>query len=154
MDTNPSLAAATQPVAVAALTRTSTLDLQDPVASARRQLRAISGWLPPGCYIAAVCSDVESGATSLDSRSQTESWRVLTDAGLPRDGGMADLLAEAAAPNPRFSVVVVEDIERASRDFYDSVKLERKLGSHGIPLLTAPPTRSRSRPARAGPRPG
>jgi site-specific DNA recombinase len=48
---------------------------------------------------------------------------------------MADLLADAASPNPKFSVVVVEDIERASRDFYDSVKLERKLGSHGIPLL-------------------
>ena len=48
---------------------------------------------------------------------------------------MADLLTDAAAPNPRFSVVVVEDIERASRDFYDSVKLERKLGTHGIPLL-------------------
>jgi hypothetical protein len=54
-------------------------------------LRAISG------------SDVESGATSIDGRSKIESWRVLTDAGLPRDGGMADLLADAAAPNPRFS---------------------------------------------------
>ncbi len=135
MDQAAAHAAAAQPVAVAALTRTSTLDLQDPVASARRQLRAITGWLPPGWYIAAVYSDVESGATSIDGRSQTESWRVLTDAGMPRDGGMADLLAEAASPSPRFSVVVVEDIERASRDFYDSVKLERKLGSHGIPLL-------------------
>ena len=135
MDQAAAYGAAAQPVAVAALTRTSTADLQDPVASARRQLRAISGWLPPGWYIAAVYSDVESGATSIDGRSKTESWRILTDAGLPRDGGMADLLADAAAPNPRFSVVVVEDIERASRDFYNSVKLERKLGSHGIPLL-------------------
>ena len=126
---------AAQPVAVAALTRTSTLDLQDPVASARRQLRAISDWLPPGWYLAAVYSDVESGATDLDGRSQGEAWRILTDAGLPRDGGMADLLEEAASPIPRFSVVVVEDIERASRDFYDSVKLERRLGQQGIPLL-------------------
>jgi site-specific DNA recombinase len=100
-----------------------------------RQLRAISDWLPAGWYIAAVYSDVESGATDLDTRSQGEGWRILTDAGLPRDGGMADLLHEAAAPNPRFSVVVCEDIERASRDTYDSLKLERKLGSHGIPLL-------------------
>jgi site-specific DNA recombinase len=135
MDPNLPYAATAQSVAVAALTRTSTLDLQDPVASARRQLRAISDWLPPGWYIAAVYSDVESGATDLDGRSQGESWRILTDAGLPRDGGMADLLAEAAAPNPRYSVVVCEDIERASRDTYDSLKLERKLGSHGIPLL-------------------
>ncbi len=135
MDQAAAYTAAAQPVAVAALTRTSTLDLQNPVASARRQLRTITGWLPPGWYIAAVYSDVESGATSIDGRSRTESWRVLTDAGLPRDGGMADLLADAAAPNPKFSVVVVEDIERASRDFYNSVKLERKLGSHGVPLL-------------------
>jgi DNA invertase Pin-like site-specific DNA recombinase len=131
----PDPALAAQPVAVAALTRTSTLDLQDPVAFARRQLRAISDWLPAGWYLAAVYSDVESGATDLDGRSQGEAWRILTDAGLPRDGGMADLLDEAASPSPRFSVVVVEDIERASRDFYDSVKLERKLGRQGIPLL-------------------
>jgi site-specific DNA recombinase len=131
----PAPAGAAQPVAVAALTRTSTLDLQDPVASFRRQYRSISDWLPAGWYIAAVYSDVESGATDLDRRSMTDSWRVLTDAGLPRDGGMADLLAEAASPSPRFSVVVVEDIERASRDTYDSLRLERRLGDQGIPLL-------------------
>ena len=135
MDTPAPTPVATQPVAVAALTRTSTLDLQNPVASARRQLRAISDWLPAGWYLAAVYSDVESGATDLDGRSQGEAWRILTDAGLPRDGGMANLLEEAASPTPAFSVVVVEDIERASRDFYDSVKLERRLGQQGIPLL-------------------
>jgi site-specific DNA recombinase len=127
--------AAGQPVAVAALVRTSTLDLQDPVASYRRQVRTMTGWLPPGWYITAVYADVESGATSLDHRSETGTWQVLTDAGLQRDGGMADLLAEAASPDPSFSVVVVEDIERASRDFYDSVTLERRLADQGIPLL-------------------
>ena len=131
----PNRAVGGQPVAVAALVRTSTLELQDPVASYRRQLRTMQGWLPPGWYIAAVYADVESGGTDLDHRSQTGSWRVLSDAGLQRDGGMADLLAEAAAPDPAFSVVVVEDIERASRDFYDSVTLERRLADQGIPLL-------------------
>jgi site-specific DNA recombinase len=127
--------AAGQPVAVAALVRTSTLDLQDPVASYRRQVRTMTGWLPSGWYITAIYADVESGGTDLDHRSETGSWKVLTDAGLQRDGGMADLLAEAAAPDPAFSVVVVEDIERASRDFYDSVTLERRLADQGIPLL-------------------
>jgi site-specific DNA recombinase len=127
--------AAGQPVAVAALVRTSTLDLQDPVASYRRQLRAMTGWLPAGWYITAVYADVESGATALDHRSQSQSWRVLTDAGLRRDGGMADLLAEAMAPDPCFSVVAVEEVERASRDFYDSITLERRLAEQGIPLL-------------------
>jgi hypothetical protein len=56
-------------------------------------------WLPPGWFIAAVYSDVESG-TDLDKRSQGDGWKVLTAAGLPRDGGMADLLAEAASPAP------------------------------------------------------
>ena len=126
-----------QPVAVAALVRTSTLDLQDPVASYGRQIRTMKGWLPSGWYLARVYADVESGATDLDGRSQTGSWTVLTDAGLRRDGGMADLLAEAMSPDPCFSVVVVEEIERASRDFYDSVTLERRLEQQGIPLLAA-----------------
>jgi site-specific DNA recombinase len=124
-----------EPVGVAALTRTSSRDLQDPVASCRRQLRAITGWLPPGWYIAAVFSDVESGAIDIEDRSRDDTWHVLTDAGLPRDGGMADLLAEAASPEPRFSAVVVEDIERASRDTYNSLKLEKELTGHGIPLF-------------------
>ena len=55
---------------------------------------------------------MESGDADLDARSQTDAHRVLTDAGLPRDGGMANLLAEAASPSPRFAVVVCEDIER------------------------------------------
>jgi site-specific DNA recombinase len=124
-----------EPVGVAALTRTSSRDLQDPVASCRRQLRAITAWLPPGWYIAAVFSDVESGAIDIEDRSRDDTWQVLTDAGLPRDGGMADLLAEAASPDPRFSVVVVEDIERASRDTFNSLKLEKELSGHGIALF-------------------
>jgi site-specific DNA recombinase len=135
MGTPAAHATAAEPVGVAALTRTSSRDLQDPVASCRRQLRAITGWLPPGWYIAAVYSDVESGAIDIEDRSQGDTWRVLTDAGLPRDGGMADLLAEAASPDPRFSVVAVEDIERASRDTFNSLKLEKELSGHGIPLF-------------------
>ncbi|HLI38243.1 MAG TPA: hypothetical protein VKV80_13030, partial [Streptosporangiaceae bacterium] len=66
------------PVPVAVLARTSTLLLQDPVASVRRQIRACQQWLPPGWFIAAVYSDVESGATDIEARSRTDSWRVLT----------------------------------------------------------------------------
>jgi site-specific DNA recombinase len=124
-----------EPVPVAIAARTSTLLLQDPVASVRRQIRACQAWLPAGWFIAAVYSDVESGATDLDARSRTESHRVLTDAGLPRDGGMADLLAEAASPAPRFAVVVCEDIERSARDTFNALKLEKELSRHGIPLF-------------------
>jgi DNA invertase Pin-like site-specific DNA recombinase len=124
-----------EPVPVAILARTSTLALQDPVASVRRQIRACQQWLPAGWFISAVYSDVESGSTDLDQRSRTDSWKVLTDAGLPRDGGMADLLTEAASPAPRFAVVVCEDIERSARDTFNALKLERELTQQGIPLF-------------------
>ena len=101
----------------------------------RRQIRTCEAWLPAGWFIAAVYSDVESGATDLDARSRTESWRILTDAGLPRDGGMADLLNEAASPSPRFAVVVCEDIERSARDTFTALRLEKELSRHGIPLF-------------------
>jgi site-specific DNA recombinase len=126
---------AAEPVPVAILARTSTLLLQDPVASVRRQIRSCEQWLPAGWFVAAVYSDIESGATDLESRSQNGSWRILTDAGLPRDGGMADLLTEAASPVPRFAVVVCEDIERSARDTFNALKLERELSGHGIPLF-------------------
>ncbi len=87
-----------EPVPVAFLGRTSTLEMQDPRASLRRQLRSSQAWLPPGWFIAAVYWDVESGGLDLEARSQGEDYRAFTDAGIPRDGGMADLLAEAAEP--------------------------------------------------------
>jgi len=124
-----------EPVPVAVYCRTSTLALQDPVASVRRQLRSCEQWLPPGWFIAAVFSDVESGGTDLDRRGHGDGWRVLTDAGLPRDGGIADLLSEAASPTPRFVAALVEDIERSARDMLSSLGLEKQLSAQGIPLF-------------------
>jgi DNA invertase Pin-like site-specific DNA recombinase len=126
---------AAEPVPVGVAIRTSTGTLQDAVASYRRQLRACAAWLPAGWFIAAVYADVESGATDLEARSQGDAHRVLTDAGLRRDGGMADLLAEAAGPSPRFAVVVCEDIERSARDTFNALKLEKELSRNGIPLF-------------------
>ncbi len=123
-----------EPVGVAALIRTSTLDLQDPVASYRRQLRSIQTWLPYGWYIAAVFADVESGGLDIEDRSQTGSWHVLAKAGLQRDGGIADMLAEAASPEPRFAIVACEDIERSARDTFNALKIEKELARNGIML--------------------
>jgi hypothetical protein len=55
--------------------------------------------------------------------------------GIPRDGGLADLLTEAAAPVPRFAAVICEDIERSGRDTFNALKLEKKLSRQGIPLF-------------------
>ena len=124
-----------EPVPVAFLGRTSTLEMQDPRASLRRQIRSSREWLPEGWFIAAVYWDVESGGLDLEQRSQGEAYRQFTDAGIPRDGGMADLLKEAASPVPRFAAVICEDIERSGRDTFNALKLEKKLSRQGIPLF-------------------
>ena len=129
------LAGPGEPVPVAFVGRTSTLELQDPVASLRRQVRSSTAALPPGWFIAAWYWDIESGGIDLESRSQGEAYRKFAAAGIPRDGGMADLLAEAASPVPRFAAVICEDIERSGRDTFNALKLEKKLARQGIPVF-------------------
>jgi len=48
---------------------------------------------------------------------------------------MAELLEEAAAPEPWFAAVVCEDIERSGRDTFNALKLERELQDMGVPLF-------------------
>ena len=122
-------------VPVAFLGRTSTLEMQDPVASLRRQIRSSRDWLPPGWFIAAYYWDVESGGLDLEARGQGQAWRAFTGAGIPRDGGLAALLAEAASPAPKFAAVICEDIERSGRDTFNALKLEKKLSRNDIPLF-------------------
>jgi DNA invertase Pin-like site-specific DNA recombinase len=126
---------AAEPVPVAILARTSTRMLQDPYASLSRQVRACQAWLPPGWYVAGYYWDIESGSLDLEDRSQGEAYRQFVAAGIPRDGGMADLLTEAQSPLPRFAAVVCEDIERSARDTFNALKLEKKLSRQGIPLF-------------------
>jgi len=123
-----------EPVPLAFLGRTSTLLLQDPVASLNRQLREVQGKLPPGWFIAAYFWDIESGGMDLDQRGHGTAHEQV-DVGIPRDGGMAGLLAEAAGPAPRFAAVMCEDIERSGRDTFSALKLERQLADAGIPLF-------------------
>ena len=124
-----------EPVPVAILARTSTRILQDPYASLSRQVRACQAWLPPGWYVAGYYWDVESGSIDLEDRSQGDAYQQFMAAGIPRDGGMADLLTEAKAPLPRFAAVVCEDIERSARDTFNALKLEKALSRQGIPLF-------------------
>jgi site-specific DNA recombinase len=123
-----------EPVPVAFLGRTSTLVMQDPVASLNRQLREVKAKLPPGWFIAAHYWDVESGGLDLAERGQGTAHQAL-DVGIPRDGGLDGLLAEAGGPAPRFAAVMCEDIERSGRDTFNALKLERQLGDAGVPLF-------------------
>jgi site-specific DNA recombinase len=123
------------PVPVAWLGRTSTLVLQDPDASLRRQLGKVQDKLPPGWFIAGRYWDVESGGLDLEARGHGSYDHL--NIGVPRDGGLADLLQEAASPAPRFAVVMCEDIARSGRDTYNALKLEKQLSAAGIPLVAA-----------------
>jgi hypothetical protein len=132
------LAATTGPgglVPVAFLGRTSSERLQDPVASMRRQVRNATAWLPAGCQIVSYYWDVETGGLDLEDRGLGDPSQIAAAAGIARDGGLADLLAEAKSPAPAFAFVVGEDIERSARDMYSSLKLERELQNEGIPLF-------------------
>ena len=131
----PATAGPGEPVPVAFLGRTSTATLQNPVASLGRQLRNCRAWLPAGWQIVACYWDVESGGIDLEPRSQGRAWEPAAAAGIPRDGGLTDLLTEARSPMPSFAVVICEDIERSARDTFNSLKLERELNDQGIPLF-------------------
>ena len=93
----PGTAGPGEAVPVAFLGRTSTL-LQDPIASMRRQVRRSQEWLPPGFQIVSWYWDVESGGLDLEQRSQGTDWQAAAGAGIPRDGGMADLLKRGQVP--------------------------------------------------------
>ena len=60
---------------------------------------------------------------------------VVDGIGIPRDGGMADLLAEAGGPAPAFAAVVCEDINRSARDTFNALKLEKEPAAGGITLF-------------------
>jgi len=123
-------------VPVAVFLRTSTRDLQDPTLSLPRQLDNCRKVLPPGFVIVAFFYDVESSRKDLDQRGLGNAHEAF-NIPIPRDGGLADLLAEAQHPGRRFEAVVVEEIERAARWTHQSTQLERTLEKVGVPLFAA-----------------
>ena len=123
-------------VPVAWMGRTSTDDSQDPTLSLPRQLENSRNALPPGFVIVAKFYDVESGRKSVEPRGTGTAYRQF-DIPIPRDGGVADLLAEAQRPDRRFVAVVCESIERVARTTYFSTKIEYELEQAGVALLAA-----------------
>jgi site-specific DNA recombinase len=126
-----------EPVPVAFIGRTSTLVMQDPAASIRRQVRESEAKLAPGFFISRYFWDIESGGLPTEQRGHGTAHEQLADIGIPRDGGLADLLAEAASPVPGFAAVICADIERSGRDTYYALQLEKQLTLAGIPLFAS-----------------
>lgn len=124
-------------IPVAALLRTSTDDQQDPTLSLPRQLNNCQRALLPGMRIVAVFYDVESSRKELSQRGSSLAWQQFTIPGLVRDGGLADLLAEAATPQRRFAAVICESIDRIARFTHQGTKIEHDLELAGVPLLAS-----------------
>src|ERR1700691_4283038 len=119
-------AAGSAPVGVAFIGRTSTSTMQDPVESLARQYRLAAERLPHRLVITRCYWDVDAGGIDLAARSQTGLWREFADAGIPRDGGMAELRAAVASGDRTFSAVICEDINRPARDMLASPLPEKK----------------------------
>jgi site-specific DNA recombinase len=116
--------------------RTSTYDQQDPTLSIPRQLRASQAVLPADAVIVAHFYDIESGRKELADRGHGrahEQFRIL----VPRDGGIADLLAEAERPDRRFDIVICESIDRIARRTYIATEIEHRLEMAGVRLVAA-----------------
>jgi site-specific DNA recombinase len=88
-------------VRVAWVGRTSTEEHQDPRQSLLRQLERSKVALPDSWVIVCHFYDVESGRMELDQRGRGTGYERF-DIPIARDGGIADLLAEAKRPNRRF----------------------------------------------------
>jgi site-specific DNA recombinase len=124
------------PIRLAFLGRTSTVEHQDPTLSIPRQHHNAQAALPPGATIVCNFYDVESGRKELDERGLSRAHELF-DIPLRRDGGLADLLAEATRPDRRFDAVICESIARVARVTYFGTKLEYELQRAGIILVAA-----------------
>jgi site-specific DNA recombinase len=130
----PESSAALIPVAFAG--RVSDKENQDPTLSIPRQLSRSRSALPPGFVIVAHFYDVESGRMDLDQRGHGTAHEDF-DIAVPRDGGVADLLAEAKRQDRRFVAVVCESVDRLARITYIGAKIEYELEQAGVVLLAA-----------------
>ena len=59
------------------------------------------------------------------------------DIPIARDGGIADLLAEAKRPNRRFDVVICESMSRTARNMYESLSVEHELERAEVPVFAS-----------------
>jgi DNA invertase Pin-like site-specific DNA recombinase len=110
--------------------------MQDPTLSLPRQLGNCERMLPDNAVIVARFYDVESGRMDLDARGHGN-LHELFDIPIPRDGGIADLLAEAERQDRRFDYVICEGIDRTARRMYYGVQIEHRLEQAGVRLLAA-----------------
>jgi site-specific DNA recombinase len=125
-------------VPVAGLIRISTEDLQNPRASALRQIGNCTRRLPSGWQIIIWFIDVESGRMVLEDRGHRPTSELdYLDLPVARAGGLAELLSEATRKDRRFEAVIVENAERIARITYINTRVEHDLSQAGVELIAA-----------------
>jgi hypothetical protein len=80
--------------------------------------------------------DVESGRLALDERGHKSGYERF-GIPIPRDGGITNLLDEAADRGRRFDVVICESISRVARRGYEGLSVERALEHAEVCLFAA-----------------
>jgi DNA invertase Pin-like site-specific DNA recombinase len=113
-----------------------TEEQQDPRQSLIRQLRNSKSAPPEARAVVCHFYDVESGRMELPSRGRKRGYERF-DIPIARDGGITDLLAEAARPTRRFDVVICEGVARTARRMFEGVSIERELEKAGVPLFAS-----------------
>ncbi len=116
--------------------RVSTEDEQDPTLSFPRQLaNAERQVAEAGGRIVAHYYDIESGTRTYAARGS--GGLAGFDIPIPRDGGLQELLADAARRPARFDRVIVESISRLSRNSSVAFRVEDELRQAGVRLCAA-----------------
>ena len=116
--------------------RVSTEDEQDPTLSFPRQLQNAERQVEEaGGRIVAHYYDIESGTRAYAARGS--GGLAGFDIPIPRDGGLQDLLADAARRPVRFERVIVESISRLSRNSSVAFRVEDELRAAGVRLCAA-----------------
>ncbi|WP_238412395.1 recombinase family protein [Saccharothrix deserti] len=116
--------------------RTSTEEHQDPRQSLLRQLERCKVVLPESWVIVCHFYDVESGRMELERRGRGTDYERF-DIPIARDGGIADLLVEAARPARRFDVVICESMSRIARKMFETLSVERELERAEVPVFAS-----------------
>jgi DNA invertase Pin-like site-specific DNA recombinase len=116
--------------------RVSTEDEQDPTLSFPRQLTNAEHLVAEsGGRIVAHYYDIESGTRAYADRGSGNVAGF--NIAIPRDGGLADLLADAQRRPARFDRVIVESISRLSRNSSVALRVEDELHQAGVRLCAA-----------------
>jgi len=116
--------------------RVSTEDEQDPTLSFPRQLANAERQVGESAgRIVAHYYDIESGTRAYAARGS--GGLAGFDIAIPRDGGLQELLADAARRPARFDRVIVESISRLSRNSSVAFRVEDELRVAGVRLCAA-----------------